>query len=96
MVQNKHNHEDGQEWVDPAACTNSTQFVQALCEKYKDDVGERSCDPGLCANIWSIAVNPPEDDSFPLIFTCNIDPRELLAQTEEERNLTMTCPKSWG
>ena len=86
----------GAVWVDPAACTNSTQFVQALCEKYKDDLGERSVNLGPYTNIWCIAVNPPEDDAFPLIFTCNINPRELLSQTEGDRNLTRTCPKAWG
>ena len=96
MAQNKYNHEDGQEWIDPAVFTNSTQFVQALCEKYEDDVEGRTCKLGPYTNIWCVAVNPPKDDCFPLIFTCNIDPRELLSQTEGDRELTLTCPKTWG
>ena len=93
---NKTAREAGDNWVDPSACTNSTQFVQALCEKYKDDNGERSCDLGPYTNIWCIAINPPNADSFPLIFTCNIAPRELLSQTEGDRSLTLTCPKTWS
>ena len=86
----------GEVWVDPDACTNSTQFVQALCDKYKDGAGGRVSDLGPYTNIWCVAVNPPEDDSFPLIFTCNIDPRELLCPQDENQPLTLTCPKAWG
>lgn len=96
MALNNTRHGTGEDWVDPAACTNSTQFVQALCEKYKGDIGKRSRDLGSYANIWCIAVNPPDDESFPRVFTCNIDPRELLSQTDVNRLLTLTCPKSWG
>ena len=49
----------GEVWVDPDACTNSTQFVQALCDKYKDGAGGRVSDLGPYTNIWCIAVNPP-------------------------------------
>ena len=86
----------GVAWVDPATCTNSTQFVQALCEKYKGDLGERASDLGPYTNIWCIAINPTVDESFPLIFTCNIDPRELLCPQDENQPLTLTCPKAWG
>ena len=96
MWANNCARESGRDWIDPATCTNSIQFVQALCEKFKDDTGGYSCDFGLYAKIWCVAVNPPKDDYFPLIFTCNIDPRELLSQTEGDRSLTLTCPKAWG
>ena len=96
MWANDSARESGRDWIDPATCTNSIQFVQALCEKFKDDTGGYSCDFGLYAKIWCVAINPPKDDNFPLIFTCNIDPRELLSQTEVDRSLTLTCPKTWG
>ena len=96
MARNEQGREGGQDWVDPAAYTNPTQFVQALCEKYKEDAGGRLGDPGLHSDIWCIAVNPPEDDSFPLLFTCNIEPRELLCPQDEDRPLKLTCPKAWG
>lgn len=94
MVVNDVAHKEGADWVDLAACTNSTQFVKALREKHKDGEGERTRDFGPYADIWCIAVNPPEDDSFPLIFTCNINPHELLSQVD--RNWTLTCPRKWG
>ena len=94
MVVNDAAHKEGADWVDLAACTNSTQFVKALREKHKDGEGERTRDFGPYADIWCIAVNPPEDDSFPLIFTCNINPHELLSQVD--RNCTLTCPRKWG
>ena len=94
MVMNDAAHKEGADWVDLAACTNSTQFVKALREKHKDGEGERTRDFGPYADIWCIAVNPPEDDSFPLIFTCNINPHELLSQVD--RNWTLTCPRKWG
>jgi len=86
----------GEVWVDPDACTNSTQFVQALCKKCKDSAVGRSCDFGPYANDWCIAVNPPNDDRFPVLFTANIDPRELLCPQDEDQPLKLTCPKEWG
>ena len=96
MWANNGARESGKEWIDPASCSNSTQFVQMLCEKFKDDTGGYSCDFGPYANVWCVAVNPPEDDSFPLIFTCNIDPRELLCPQDEDQPWKLTCPKTWG
>ncbi len=86
----------GEVWVDPDACTNSTQFVQALCDKYKDGAGGRVSDLGPYTNIWCIAVNPPNDDRFPVLFTANIDPRELLRPSNADQPLKLTCPKEWG
>ena len=86
----------GEVWVDPDACTNSTQFVQALCKKCKDSAVGRSYDFGPYANDWCIAVNPPNDDRFPVLFTANIDPRELLRPWGEGQPLKLTCPKEWG
>ena len=94
MVMNDAAHKEGADWVDLAACTNSTQFVKALREKHKDGEGERTRDFGPYADIWCIAVNPPEDYFFPLFFTCNINPHELLSQVD--RNWTLTCPRKWG
>ena len=96
MWANNGARESGKEWIDPASCTNSTQFVQMLCEKFKDDTGGYSCDFGPYANVWCVAVNPPEDDAFPLIFTCNIDPRELLCPQDENQPLKLTCQKARG
>ena len=92
MAYNNTAHESGEEWLDIFSCTNSTQFVLLLREKY----GKELRNGNIYTNIWCIAVNPPADDSFPLLFTCNIDPRELLSQTEVDRSLTLTCPKTWG
>ena len=70
----------------------STQFLQSLLEKYGECV--------RYTNIWCVAVNPPEDGTFPLLFTDNVDPLELLHPKEENGNvwcLTRTCPnKKWG
>ena len=96
MAHNNMARESGEEWLDPARCTNSTQFVQLLREKYGKELVDTYGRELRDTNIWCIAVNPPDDDAFPLIFTCNIDPRELLSQTEGDRNLTRTCPKAWG
>ena len=92
MVMNDAAHKEGADWVDLAACTNSTQFVQALIEAH-DDVKNAI---GRYTNIWCIAVNPPNDDRFPVLFTANIDPRELLRPSGEGQPLKLTCPKEWG
>lgn len=96
MVQNDVDREAGKAWVDPAAFTNSTQFVQALYEKGEGESEARACTPVPYADVWCIAVNPPEDDAFPRAFTCNLDPCELLRPQDENRLLKLTCPKTWG
>ena len=87
LDENNSSREKGGEWVDPSTCTNSTQFVNALYDKLGM---ERRHDD------WCIAVNPPNDDRFPVLFTANIDPRELLCPQDEDQPLKLTCPKEWG
>ena len=87
LDENNSSREKGGEWVDPSTCTNSTQFVNALYDKLGM---ERRHDE------WCIAVNPPNDDRFPVLFTANIDPRELLRPSGEGQPLKLTCPKEWG
>ena len=87
LDENNSSREKGGEWVDPSTCTNSTQFVNALYDKLGM---ERRHDE------WCIAVNPPNDDRFPVLFTANIDPRELLRPWGEGQPLKLTCPKEWG
>ena len=96
MAHNNMARESGEEWLDPARCTNSTQFVQLLREKYGKELVDTYGRELRDTNIWCIAVNPPDDDAFPLIFTCNIDPRELLCPQDEDQPWKLTCPKTWG
>ena len=92
MAYNNTAHESGEEWLDIFSCTNSTQFVLLLREKY----GKELRNGNIYTNIWCIAVNPPNDDRFPVLFTANIDPRELLRPSNADRPLKLTCPKEWG
>jgi hypothetical protein len=92
MAENSLDRETGRPWVDPAGFTNSAQFVQALIEAH-DDVKNAI---GRYTNIWCIAVNSPADDYFPVVFTDNVDPRELLYRGERHWNVTLTCPKERG
>ena len=87
LDENNSSREKGGEWVDPSTCTNSTQFVNALYDKLGME---------LRHDEWCIAVNPPNDDRFPVLFTANIDPRELLCPQDEDQPLKLTCPKEWG
>ena len=96
MTQNNMDHESGEEWIAPSSCTNSTQFVQLLNATHVKELREAYGWELRETNIWCIAVNPPEDDAFPLIFTCNIDPRELLCPQDENQPLKLTCPKARG
>ena len=59
MLQNYSLRASGSGWIDPASCQDSRQFVQRLL----GDKAERS----LMAQSWCIAVNPPDDDEFPVI-----------------------------
>ena len=94
MANNNTAHESGKEWIDPFSCTNSTQFVQLLGEKYGKELLYTYHRELRDTNIWCIAVKPPDVDAFPLIFTCNIDPRELLCPQDENQHLKLTCPKA--
>ncbi len=89
MVENMLSREGGEDWIDPSTCSTSTQFIVAL-------LGKRTTEIGHCTNIWSIAVNPPDDDKFPIIVSCNIDIAELLCPQNEEKQVSLTCPKEWG
>jgi len=89
MIANRQAHVEGAEWIDPAACTNSTQFIRALVEKAGHDIDSE--------DFWCVAVNPPDDDLFPVLVTANIDPRELLNPSDADARLTLVCPKKvWG
>ena len=91
MMQDNQEHESGGDWIDPASFSNSTQFVQALWAKLDEDKA-----PCPYPDSWCIAVNPPDNDKFPVMVTANIDPRELLRPSNEDQPLKLTCPKEWG
>ena len=81
----------GAEWIDPASCTNSTQFIQALWAKYHN--GQVKC---RYPDVWCVAVNPPDDDNFPVLFTANVDPIDLLHGQDMKAPIALTCPESMG
>ncbi|MCR5838022.1 MAG: hypothetical protein K6G94_00115, partial [Kiritimatiellae bacterium] len=91
MIENQLAHESGEDWIDPASFSNSTQFVQALWAKLGEDKA-----PCPYPDSWCIAVNPPDNDKFPVMVTANIDPRELLCSQDKDQPLKLTCPKEWG
>ena len=91
MMQDYQEHESDEDWIAPSSFTNSTQYVKALWAKFSDDKG--SCP---YPDSWCIAVNPPENDKFPVMVTANIDPRELLCSQDKDQPLKLTCPKEWG
>ena len=91
MIENQLAHESGEDWIDPASFTNSTQYVKALWAK----LGEGKV-PCPYPDSWCVVVNPPDNDKFPVMVTANIDPRELLRPSNADRPLKLTCPKEWG
>ena len=80
--------EKGGEWVDPAGFTNSTQFIRAVMTEVS-----KCPDPRFS---WCVVVNPPDDSSFPVLFTDNVDVGELLKHGDEKRKLGLTCPAERG
>ncbi len=59
MLQNDLLRASGSGWVDLASCHDSKQFVQRL-------LGDKAGN-SLMSQSWCIAVNPPDDDEFPVI-----------------------------
>ena len=70
MLQNDSLRASGSGWVDPASCHDSMQFVQRLL----GDKAEKS----MAAQSWCIAVNPPDDDDFPVIVSDGVDIDQML------------------
>ena len=83
---------NGGSWVDPDAFSNSTDFIQALGAEYGDTVQNL----GRYTNIWCVVVNPPDDDWFPVLFTANVNPADVLGSTNNPGHKVLTCPKRWG
>ena len=80
----------GAEWIDPATCSNSTQFVQALLG------GHVGAYKYMQRETWIIAVNPPDDDSFPVVISANVDIAELLRPGDEQRLVALKCSEENG
>lgn len=92
MVKNGVCCDVGDARVDPAAYSNSTDFIMALGSMSKDVVPSL----GSYTNIWCVVVNPPGDDSFPVLFTANINPSDLFCDAGARRHISFTCPRKWG
>ena len=88
IVENNSARTLGGEWIDPAGFTNSTQFIHELMVNVS-----RRPDPEMS---WCVAVNPPADPDFPVMFTDNVDVGELLKQEDGKRRLALTCPAERG
>ena len=89
MVANMRNRDGAAAWIDPSHCTNSTQFVEALTEG-SPDFDQKYMD------VWCIAVNPPVNDNFPILFTHNINLHGLLPEQDDKWRLEFACPEVWG
>ena len=92
MNENDMAFESGKAWVDPAAYTNSADFIMALNTQFKDVMS----DLGPHTNIWCVVVNPPDDDRFPVLFTSNLNPSDLFYDEGAHHRISLTCPKKWG
>ena len=95
IMENNSRHANGVSWVDPDAFSNSTDFIQALGAEYGDAV-QNLQNLGRYTNIWCVVVNPPDDDWFPVLFTANVNPADVLGSTNNPGHKVLTCPKQWG
>lgn len=68
IVENRASQEAGGVWVDPSTCSNSTDYVRRLFP-------DANCNGLLVAGQcpWSIAINAPDHDMFPVLVSCNVD-----------------------
>ena len=74
----------GSEWVDPSACADSIQFVRKL-------LGDKA-NGSMFADSWCIAVNPPDDDAFPVVVTREIDIAGMLNLENARRPIGIAQP----
>ena len=91
ISQNDIARKEGKQWADPSSCSNSVQFVQFLKQEVVQPLEQDIA--AKIASVWCIAVNPPDDDRFPIVVTANVDIRELLFPDDEQKPLTLTCPE---
>lgn len=68
----------GEPWVDPAACTNSVDYISRLVARFDANAVFKSRAP---APIWAIAVNgdaaPDLPDMVPVMVTANFDTAQI-------------------
>lgn len=67
----------GRDWVDPASCSNSVDYVSRLVARFDNGIlGDRPLAP-----VWQIAVDAEEDadlpDALPVMVTANFDPAQI-------------------
>ena len=75
-------------WIEPADCSNSTQFVQTILGRRAEDF--KSVD------AWCIAVNPPPAKNFPILVSDNVDVLNLLRPSDMSRQFSLSCPAKHG
>ena len=81
LTKNERARIEGRAWVDPAACSNSIEYVEKLCVLFD---AKHSCDAGKIGHRWAFAANFPDDapDTFPVMM--NISPQVVPKEWDGE------------
>ena len=88
LVVNEQSRKMGEPWVDPSLHKGTKDFLAALVRKYDlENVASASADAR-----WCIAVNPPEDENFPVACTANLNPADLFRPEGDRRRVALECP----
>jgi len=92
LVENERRRKAGQSWVDPSRYEDTESFWYDL-RKVQDDK-DMSSDMGLAsvAVPWCVAIDPPDDERFPIVCTANLNPADLLRPEGDRRPAPLACP----
>ncbi|MBR4617162.1 MAG: hypothetical protein IKO55_16260, partial [Kiritimatiellae bacterium] len=77
---------------DPSRYEDTESFWYDL-RKVQDDK-DISSDMGLAsvAVPWCVAIDPPDDERFPIVCTANLNPADLLRPEGDRRPAPLACP----
>ena len=86
LVENESRRKAGQSWVDPSLYKDTESFLCDLPNVQGDKY------VSLFGAPWSIAIDPPDDERFPIVCTANLNPADLLRPADDRRPATLVCP----
>lgn len=95
LAENEQLRKAGRPWVDPSLHEDTGGFLYALERAHiHRDMDRTALDVITAESVvpWCIAVNPPDDGSFPIVCTANLNPADLFRPEGESSPVALKCP----
>jgi len=92
LAKNDELRKAGLPWADPSSHEDSLEFLLELSRV----VPSEEVTHASVVAPWCIAVDPPDDGRFPVVFTANVNPADLLRPERDRRPAALACPRCRG